>query len=137
MSVIYCDYCIVSGASGAIKVIAERLPLLHQMLSDLLQASKGQESEHMTQVLLFVGGLLPTALQQGISQKALETLQDQNCQVEMPHALHVALFLDLVNALVAFFMAFCCLLPRQIVVVFNCMAIAAVPEYVLLLLCQC
>ena len=62
-------------------MIAERLPLLLEMLHSLLEAGKGREAEIMTHVLTYVGGLLPAALQQGISQKALEACQDSECQV--------------------------------------------------------
>jgi len=70
-----------AGASIAAKVISERLPLLHQMLQTLLQAGKGRESEVLAHTLGLVGGLLPPALQQGISQRALEACQDADAQV--------------------------------------------------------
>ena len=62
-------------------MIAERLPLLHEMLQGLLDAGRGREAEIVTNALTFVGGLLPTTLQQGISQKALEACQNTECQV--------------------------------------------------------
>ena len=62
-------------------MIAERLPLLHEMLQGLLHAGRGREAEIMTNVLTFVGGLLPAVLQQDIRQKALEACQNTECQV--------------------------------------------------------
>ena len=69
------------GASPAAKVIGEHLPLLHQMLQTLLQAGRGRECEVMAHTLAFVGGLLPPALQQGISKVALQACQATDAQV--------------------------------------------------------
>jgi len=70
-----------AGASAAGQVISEHLPLLHQMLQTLLQANRGREAEAMAHTLAFVGGLLPPALQQGISKTALEACQNADAQV--------------------------------------------------------
>ncbi|DBB12261.1 TPA: hypothetical protein ACH3X3_006363 [Trebouxia sp. C0006] len=70
-----------AGANAAGQVINEHLPLLHQMLQTLLQAGRGREAETMAHTLAFIGGLLPPALQQGISQAALEACQNPDAQV--------------------------------------------------------
>lgn len=70
-----------AGASEAAQIIWERTPLLHQMLQALLQAGRGREAEVLAQTLAFVGGLLPPALQQGISQWALDACEDPVTQV--------------------------------------------------------
>jgi len=70
-----------AGATAAGQVISEHLPLLHQMLQTLLQAGRGREGEAMAHILAFVGGLLPPALQQGISRAALEACQNADAQV--------------------------------------------------------
>ncbi len=70
-----------AGASAAGQVISEHLPLLHQRLQTLLQAGRWQELEAMAHTLAFVGGLLPPALQEGISRKALEACQNADTQV--------------------------------------------------------
>lgn len=51
------------------------------MLQALLQAGRGREAEVLAQTLAFVGGLLPPALQQGISQWALDACEDPVTQV--------------------------------------------------------
>lgn len=70
-----------AGGPAAARVISGHLPLLHRMLQTLLQAGRGRECEVMTHVLAYVGGLLPPALQQGISDLALEACQDAEAQV--------------------------------------------------------
>lgn len=64
-----------AGASTAAQVVCERTPLLHQMLQTLLQAGRGREAEVLTHTMSFVGGLLPLALHQGISQWALDACE--------------------------------------------------------------
>ena len=64
-----------AGASAAAQLIHERTPLLHQMLQTLLQAGRGREAEVLTHTIAFVGGLLPPALHQGISQWALDACE--------------------------------------------------------------
>ncbi|DBA84856.1 TPA: hypothetical protein ACH3X1_005879 [Trebouxia sp. C0004] len=68
-------------ASAAGQVISQHLPLLYQMLQTLLQAGRGREGEAMTHTLAFIGGLLPPALQQGISRMALKACQNADAQV--------------------------------------------------------
>lgn len=69
------------GASEAAQVIWQRGPLLHQMLHALLQAGRAREAEVLTQTIAFVGGLLPPALHEGISQWALDACEDPVTQV--------------------------------------------------------
>ncbi|KAL3136619.1 hypothetical protein ABBQ38_005859 [Trebouxia sp. C0009 RCD-2024] len=75
-----------TGASEAAQVIWEHGPLLHQMLQALLQAGRGRETEVLTQTIAFVGGLLPPALHEGISQWALTACEDPVTQVTHPGA---------------------------------------------------
>ena len=102
-----------AGASAAGQVISEHLSLLHQMLQTLLQAGRGREAEAMAHTLVFVGGLIPSALQQGISRTALEACQNADAQVRakdmllhttsarygVAHVLHMSLAPVKVNAL--------------------------------------
>lgn len=69
------------GGGRAASAVAQHLPLLHHMLQGLLQAGKGRESEVMAHTVQFVGGLLPPALQTGISQWALKACQNTDCPV--------------------------------------------------------
>lgn len=70
-----------AGAIIAAQVVCERVSLLHQMLQALLQAGRGREAEVLTHTIAFVGGLLPTALHQGISQWALDACAAPVAQV--------------------------------------------------------
>ena len=84
-----------AGASAAGQVISDHLSLLHQMLQTLLQAGRGREAEAMAHTLVFVGGLLPSALQQGISRRALEGCQNADAQARANDILlHTVSFLQ-------------------------------------------
>ena len=74
-----------AGASATAQVVCERAPLLHQMLQTLLQAGRGREAEVLTHSIAFVGGLLPPALHQGISQWALDACEAPVVQVRPQH----------------------------------------------------
>ena len=71
-----------ADADAAAQLICEHTPLLHQMLQALLQAGPGREAEVLTHTIAFVGGLLPPALHQGISQWALDACKDPDAQVK-------------------------------------------------------
>ena len=65
------------------------------MLQTLLQAGRGREAEAMAHTLVFVGGLLPSALQQGISRRALEGCQNADAQARANDILlHTVSFLQ-------------------------------------------
>ena len=61
------------------------MPLLQQMLQHLLQAGRGREAEVLIQTLAFVAGLLPPALHEGISHRALQLCEDTSMHVRVGH----------------------------------------------------
>lgn len=71
------------AACAECQIIRQHLPLLHNMLQQLLATGRHKEAEMLMHTMSFLGSLLPAAMQQQLGQWVSDACQNPDLKVLM------------------------------------------------------